>query len=299
MPNAPVGKKLSTGRPPTKRATERQSAAQARAEAERRRRSRILYATVASAVVVVLIVVLVVVKVAGGSSHSTAVSTGGAAGTPTPTSVTAALSSIPASQLAQAMANAGGGVKPPTPISGSPLGGSGKPEVLYVGAGYCPYCAAERWALVTALLKFGTFTGLNNTHSSSDDVNPNTPTFSFHGSTYSSPYLTFTPVEETTSDPNTRLDTPTAAQDALLQQYTGGTIPFVDFDGRYLISGAQYDGKVLAGNTVEQVATQATDPSTPIGSSVQASAGTIVKALCQVTGGQPGNVCTAVAGSGQ
>jgi hypothetical protein len=32
--------------------------------------------------------------------------------------------------------------------------------MLYIGAEYCPYCAAERWPLVMALSKFGTFSNL-------------------------------------------------------------------------------------------------------------------------------------------
>src|ERR1700689_2716212 len=71
----------------------------------------------------------------------------------------------------------------------------GKPEVLYVGAEYCPYCAAERWAMTAALSRFGTFSGLHFIHSSSTDVYANTPTLSFYKSTYTSKYLSFEPVE--------------------------------------------------------------------------------------------------------
>jgi hypothetical protein len=269
-----------------------------RADAEARKRTRILYAGIASGLVVVLVVVLIVVKAAGGSSKSTNVSAGSSVGTPTPASVTAALAAIPASQLAAARQSAGKAVPAPTAINGPAVGANGKPGILYIGAGYCPYCAAERWAIVTALSQFGTFSGLRDSHSSSSDVNPNTPTFSFHGSTYTSPYLTFTAVEQTTSDPTVRLDTPTAAQQQLIEQFSSGTIPFVYFDGRYLINGAQYDGKILAGLTVEQVAAQAANPSTAIGAAVQASAGTIVQAICHLTGGQPGSVCGAFPSSG-
>ena len=56
---------------------------------------------------------------------------------------------------------------------------------------YCPYCAAERWAMVNALARFGTFHNLGATASSSIDVNPSTPTFTFRGAGYSSPFVVF------------------------------------------------------------------------------------------------------------
>src|SRR6267143_6411690 len=49
--------------------------------------------------------------------------------------------------------------------SSTPLILNGKPEVLYVGAEYCPFCAAERWSMIVALDKFGTFTGIQNSKS--------------------------------------------------------------------------------------------------------------------------------------
>src|ERR1700749_1723784 len=70
-----------------------------------------------------------------------------------------------------------------------PLTANGKPEVVYMGGEFCPYCAAERWALTAALGRFGTFTGLNLIHSSPTDVYPSTPTISFHGFGYTSKFL--------------------------------------------------------------------------------------------------------------
>ena len=45
----------------------------------------------------------------------------------------------------------------------------GKPGVLYIGAEFCPFCATERWAMVNALGRFGTFSGLKITNSSTTD----------------------------------------------------------------------------------------------------------------------------------
>ena len=58
----------------------------------------------------------------------------------------------------------------------------GKPELLYMGGEYCPFCAAERWAIAAAVSRFGTLSGLHFIHSSPTDVYPSTPTLSFYKS---------------------------------------------------------------------------------------------------------------------
>jgi len=61
-------------------------------------------------------------------------------------------------------------------VSGTPLTSSGKPEALYIGAEFCPYCALQQWRLGVALSRFGAFSKLRTVHSSSIDLYPNTPT---------------------------------------------------------------------------------------------------------------------------
>ena len=72
---------------------------------------------------------------------------------------------------------------------------SEKPTFVYYGAEDCPFCALMRWSLVMALSRFGTFTNLHETMSSGTDIYPNTPTFTFYRSSYTSPYVNFTPFE--------------------------------------------------------------------------------------------------------
>ena len=116
---------------------------------------------------------------------------------------------VPVSTLVAAAKSAPAGTTPAQalPASTKLLMVDGKPEILYIGAEYCPFCAAERWALVMALSKFGTFTGLKGTSSSAIDTNPSTPTFSFYGSTYKSPYISFVPVELQTNTYSASLGT--------------------------------------------------------------------------------------------
>jgi hypothetical protein len=87
------------------------------------------------------------------------------------------------------------------PTSLAPLrDGAGHPIIFYVGAEYCPYCAASRWSLIAALSRFGTFTSLPLLVSS-DAEGPlsSIQTFTFHGSAYTgsaytSAYRDFQPV---------------------------------------------------------------------------------------------------------
>ena len=74
--------------------------------------------------------------------------------------VVAAVTNVPASALDAV--GAGQGITPPValPPSVPPVVSDGAPEVLYIGAEYCPFCAVERWPLVVALSRFGTFAGL-------------------------------------------------------------------------------------------------------------------------------------------
>ncbi len=156
----------------------------------------------------VVLVALVLVALAIGSGSSPGVSpqhTGGgralgSGAVPVPDALQDAVSSVDPGTLRTVGEPAG--LSGPTKVTGDHaalVGIDGKPEVLYVGAEYCPFCAAERWALVVALSQFGSFTGLKETHSSSSDVYPDTPTLSFYGSTFASTDLDFTSVELATN----------------------------------------------------------------------------------------------------
>jgi len=178
-------------------------------------------------------------------------------------------------------------------VSGTALTGpNGHPEVFYMGAEYCPYCAAERWPMIIALSRFGTFSGLKTTSSSSSDVYPNTPTFTFHGATYVSQYVDFVSVETTDRSQNP-LESPTSAEQALVTQYdTSGSIPFVDFGNHYAFSGAMYLPDVLSGMSWQAVADSLLQPSSAQAKPILGSANLITAAVCKLTADQPAAVCS-------
>jgi thiol-disulfide isomerase/thioredoxin len=276
----------------------REKIAAQRAAAQRAERRRRLFITGGSILAVVAIVVaFIVVKSLGSSAPS---KPAGATGTPLPASVVNDIANVPASTL-EAVGKGSTAPNLLIPLNGTPLTKNGKPEVLYIGAEYCPYCAAERWAMAVALSKFGTFNGLRGIHSSSSDAFPSTPTLTFYKTGYNSKYLVFTPVETTTEDRNTPLQKTTAAQDALLSKYdappyvsqsSAGAIPFIDFGNKFMTSGASYSPQVLQGKTWSEIAAALSDPSTPISQGAVGTANRMTAAICKLTNNQPATACT-------
>ena len=179
------------------------------------------------------------------------------------------------------------------PISGAPLtGAGGKPEIFFYGAEYCPFCAAERWSMIIALSRFGTFTGLQTTTSSSTDVYPNTVTFTFKSAVFTSDYVDFRAVETTDRDRNP-LQSPSAAEQQLVNRYdTGGSIPFVDFANRYAFEGAMYTPDVIGGMSWLAVAGTLKDPTSAQAKAILGSANLITAAICKMTSDQPAAVCS-------
>ena len=270
-------------------------AAQRAADRRRAVRNRVLVVSGAVVVILVIVIVFVVAKVSSKSPTTSASNgpTGAALA-----KVIAETTSVPASTLARV--GAGSVSTPPAAVSGAPLTSGGKPEMLYIGAEYCPYCAFERWGMIVSLSRFGSFSGLRTIHSSSTDVYPNTPTWTFYKSTYTSKYVTFTPVEETTNVPDKNspsgyvpLQSPTAAQQAVLSKYNpGGSIPFVSFGNKYVVTGASALPSVLAGKSWATIAAELSDASSPVAQAVNGTANFMTAAICKMTGNQPTSVCT-------
>jgi hypothetical protein len=280
-------------------------AAQRVADQRTRARNRVLLA--AGAIVVVVAAVLALVLFHGNGSPTPAA--GGAIKAPAGTSLTQLIrqvTSVPTATLDQV--GAGQTSANPSSISGSALTANGKPEMLYMGAEFCPYCAAERWSMINALSRFGTFTGLATIRSAARDGGgsaepyPSTPTWTFAKATYSSPYLTFTPVEMNTNIPDkatggyTTLQTPTAAQQALIDKYDAtyqGAIPFIDYGNKYLSVGASYDPGVLQGLAWARIATDLHNQASPVARAVLGTANYMTAAICDLTSDQPASACTA------
>jgi hypothetical protein len=276
-------------------------AAQRAAQRKREVRNRMLWAGGGILGAIVIVVAFIVVKTTQSPASANSSDSNSPTGTALPASVIKGVTSVPSATYAAVAAGTADPKSVTTVASAKPLTSGGKPEVLYIGAQYCPYCAAERWALVSALSRFGTFHGLTGIHSAGgQEVYPHTATLNFYKSSYTSKYLTFTPVEQETVSEKP-LEKLTSAQTALITKYDSppyvsaseqGAIPFIDFGGKYFVHGAQYDPQVLSGQSWAQVAAALQDPSSAIAKGAVGAANMITATICKTTNNQPANVCT-------
>jgi hypothetical protein len=258
----------------------------------RRRRRRILWISVV-VIIVATLTAAYFISAATGDVNAKYI------GQPVSSSIMKLITGVSDSTLSAVSSPTG--VTPPVKISGSTLTSGGKPEFLYIGGDFCPYCAIERWSIIIALSHFGTFQGLEYTQSSSTDINPNTPTFTFSNVTYTSNYIAFVGVEEFgrggTGDVRQAL---TADQSTLVSQYDtcagtnqSGGIPFLDIANAYAINcGAQFQLPNIAGENWTQVASLLNTPSSNVAQLIDGAANSLITAICKVDGSQPSSVCS-------
>ena len=268
----------------------------------------------ATGAVVAIVATLVLVRVFSGVPTSTNSSVWVA----TDAKTAAEVDSVPQSVFDAVGVSAAGSVTAPIALKGQPAltaklaSGASVPEILYVGAEYCPFCAAQRWATIAALGRFGYWSGLGNTESSSVDKYPNTPTFTFLKAKFTSKYLVFRGVEllnnvydASSNPPYGKLMSLTSTESAIFAKYDtsnyinmspndDGSIPFISMGNEFLTSGASYDPGLLSGLTRTQIASNLSAPSDPVTQAIITSANEQTAALCKLTHQQPGNVCSSL-----
>lgn len=258
---------------------------QARQAAQRRNRILVVGGVVAAAAVVVV----VIFAVGGGKS--------GPPRQPAPQAAVDQMSGVPTSvmvdgaQKVQALNYA-------QVAAGGTLTNGGKPEVLFIGAEFCPICGAERWPMTMALMKFGTFHYLQKTHSALRDGNVGT--WSYYGATYTSQYLTFKPYEIYTNQPSGNyyktLDKLPADAQANWTANLGSnlTFPFINFGGKDVLETAQFNPSSLYNQSFDTILGAVGSNDQTTGANIDASAAVFTKYLCGITGNQPSSVCSAV-----
>jgi hypothetical protein len=279
----------SPARPPVKKPKQRQSLT------GRKRRSAAAVWTWASVgLIVVVVLVIVLVNTIGGSTSNVKENFG-----PASPIVVSQASSVPSSVfnavgITSSVAQVGGfqRVRPAQPPLTYTVGTKKLPLFIYWGANFCPYCAATRWALVAALSRFGTFSNLHYMMSSPTDVDPNTRTFTFIGSTYTSKYFVFKAyeVEDRNHAPTT--DQATGSIAAVVAKYDGsGSFPFLDMGNNVFLVTAPFDPVVLQNDSWEQIAAGLNDPTNYATQAIVATANYITAGICEMTHNADASVC--------
>jgi hypothetical protein len=193
----------------------------------------------------------------------------------------------------------------PTVLVGQPsLQSTSKPEVLFVGGEFCPFCAAERWPLIVTLSRFGRFVSLNNMQSSPQSVFPGVQTFSFVSTDYVSKYIALTGIELYSDSANrngsfTQIAHLSLAESAVVQHYRNesasglrvGTFPFVDIDNLLVTSTSGFSPAVIDGHSQSAIAQDLSQPHNPVGQAIVASANFLTAGVCRADGDRPSTVC--------
>lgn len=209
---------------------------------------------------------------------------------------------MPASALAAAAAAALGSRRialagPEILHNPQPLTLGGKPELFFGGSEACPFCAVERWGMIVALSQFGTFSHLSLMQSDPTD-GPSVRTFTFLGSSYQSPYISFVGLELRS---NVRkgfkfatLQHPTSAQRALMDRFDpSGQVPFIDVANRFVNVDSTVQPGLIQGMSWSEVGVSLTDPSSVPAQAIGGEAEVLTAEVCEATGGDPSSVCSA------
>lgn len=166
----------------------------------------------------------------------------------------------------------------------------GKLPVFFMGAEYCPYSAAERWAIVRALQKFGQWTGLKQTISAArDEPFLNLPTYDFTEATYNSSQIDFVAreIENREFKPLQKLS---KTEEKLVRQFNPEkTIPFLLIGGRFMQLEAGFTPKTFVGHTFRQTETELKKAESEIRKIIDAEANIIVALL--LVSGLPAELC--------
>jgi uncharacterized protein DUF929 len=178
--------------------------------------------------------------------------------------------------------------------------GAALPVVFFYGAEFAPYAAAERWPMVVALSRFGSFGQVGLMQSSPTTVFPDLSTFTFWRSTYSSKWISLQTVERYSAQNPTgggyqplQRPTPRQAASVSVDDTNADTFPLLDIANHYTLVGSSFAPSVLAGQSQSQIAADLAYVNSPVTQAVIAAANEITAAICTVTGQQPAIACDA------
>ena len=173
-------------------------------------------------------------------------------------------------------------------VTGPLYSTNGKPILVSATGEHCAPCALQRWPLIMALMRFGNFTNLE--YMTSSALEGDYSTFAFAASHYYSSYLVFQPYEvyDRAGNPFQTLPANYSSAD---QQYGKSTIPFLDFAGKYVISGGILSNPPLLGTKNWTQIISSIQAGDSLGGQIKQAANLITALICETTGNKPASVC--------
>ncbi len=179
-------------------------------------------------------------------------------------------------------------------VTNQPLKGPrSKTLMFFMGAGFCPFCASERWAIVSALDSFGSWQGLVETASADhDEKYLNIPTVNFATAKYMSDYVEFVGREtvDRNFEPLQELD---ERDYEILDTFNPDQIiPFLLIDGQFMQVGSGYSPRLLEGMNHEEVKEEIQNPASTVGKAIRTEADNITALICKSIGGKA-DICNA------
>jgi Domain of unknown function (DUF929) len=290
-PRKPVGKQTAPGRPISKKQRRNQAAIRSVTLERRPPWQSPTVVTISSvAVVAIVLIVIVLINQVGGGNTTTL--------TPVPSTLAAQVEN-PSPTVVDTVGSGGQpGNMIRLPASAVLPTVDGKTQVVFMGAEFCPYCAAERWSMVMWLSRFGTFKNLSEIQSSSTDIYPDTDSFTFYKSSYTSQYIDFNSneVEDRNSQP---LQQMSAATTNIVNKwdkppYTAeaGQFPFIDIGGVWTLLTTSYIPSDLANLSWTQIGNDLSNPTSQVAKDIIGNANILTAATCIAMGDTPSSVCS-------
>ncbi|MEM0272720.1 MAG: DUF929 family protein [Thermoprotei archaeon] len=176
------------------------------------------------------------------------------------------------------------------PYNGTPWYSGGKPIIVFIGAEYCPFCAATRWPLILALLRFGNFSGLEYMVSAPpvNETYYNVPTFTFLHAYYTSPYIVFQAYEVQNRNYGLIAEPPSNYSQVWSQ--FGNGYPFIDFANSFVLPSSPFVPQTWHNYNWTQIA-GFIESNTSIGVGIREYTNAITAVICKLDGNMPAGVC--------
>ncbi len=179
----------------------------------------------------------------------------------------------------------------------APLLSGNKPQIIFISADYCPFCATTRWSLIIALMRFGNFTSLHYMSSSAEDYSPGTPTFTFYNSSYSSAIINFTGIElesnilNSSSKHYTAIENLTKSQKSIFDAYDPNeAIPFFDAANYSVCVGALSSPLTIQRLNWSEIIAQLKNPNSQVSQELIGAANVFTAQICGAIN-NTANVC--------